>query len=116
MTCQVLGVSPSGYYAWAGRMPSARSLADAALTQRIKGIHEESRETYGVPRVHFELAVEGVRVGRKRVARLMKAAGLQGISRRKWIRNDGALSRGFSGAGSGGSGLYSCRAGSPLGG
>jgi putative transposase len=82
----MLGVSPSGYYAWAGRAPSARSLADAALTERIKKIHEESRETYGVPRVHFELAVEGVRVGRKRVARLMKAAGLQGVSRRKWTR------------------------------
>jgi putative transposase len=45
-------VSPSGYYAWTERAPSARSLADATLTQRIKRIHEESRETYGVPRVH----------------------------------------------------------------
>jgi len=86
MMCQVLGVSPSGYYAWVGRKPSARSLADAALTARIKKIHEESRATYGVPRVHFDLAVEGVRVGRKRVARLMKAEGLRGISRRRWTR------------------------------
>jgi putative transposase len=84
--CRMLEVSPSGYYAWAGRAPSARSLADAALTERIKRIHQESRETYGVPRVHFDLAEQGVRVGRKRVARLMKAAGLQGISRRKWTR------------------------------
>jgi putative transposase len=61
-------------------------VADAALTERIKRIHEESRETYGVPRVHFDLAEQGLRVGRKRVARLMKAAGLQGISRRKWTR------------------------------
>jgi len=50
--CRMLGVSPSGYYAWTGRRPSARSLADAVLTERIKRIHEESRETYGVPRVH----------------------------------------------------------------
>jgi putative transposase len=84
--CRMLGVSPSGYYAWAGRALSARSLADAALRQRIKRIHEESRETYGVPRVQAELSEQGVRVSRKRVARLMKAAGLQGISRRKWIR------------------------------
>jgi putative transposase len=86
MMCQVLGVSPSGYYGWAKRPPSARSLADAALTERIRQIHEDSRGTYGVPRVHFELGVEGVRVGRKRVARLMKAAGLQGVSRRKGFR------------------------------
>ena len=86
MTCQVLGVSPSGYYAWSKRPPSARSLADAELTERIRQIHEGSRGTYGVPRVHFELGVEGVRVGRKRVARLMKATGLQGVSRRKGSR------------------------------
>ncbi len=86
MMCRVLGVSPSGYYAWANRAPSARSLANAALTKRIGEIHEGSRGTYGVPRVHFELAEEGTRVGRKRVARLMKAAGLQGVSRRKGFR------------------------------
>lgn len=84
--CQVLGVSSSGYYAWASRAPSARSLADAALTERIRQIHEGSQGTYGVPRVHFELGVGGVRVSRKRVARLMKAAGLQGVSRRKGFR------------------------------
>ena len=84
--CRMLGVSPSGYYAWTCRGPSARSQADAALTGRIKRIHEESRETHGVPRIHFDLREQGVRVGRKRVARLMKAAGLQGISRRKWTR------------------------------
>ena len=84
--CRALGVSPSGYYGWAKRAPSARSLADAALTKRIRQIHEDSRGTYGVPRVHFELYEEGVRVGRKRVARLMKAVGLQGVSRRKGFR------------------------------
>ena len=84
--CRLLGVSPSGYYAWARRGLSARSLADVALTERIREIHENSRGTYGVPRVHFELAEEGVRVSRKRVARLMKTAGLQGVSRRKGFR------------------------------
>jgi putative transposase len=84
--CRVLGVSSSGYYAWRNRGPSSRSLADEALTERIRQIHEESRRTYGVPRVHFELVEKGGRIGRKRVARLMKAAGLQGVSRRKGIR------------------------------
>jgi putative transposase len=86
MMCQVLGVSPSGYYAWQGRRPSAHSRADAALIERIGQIHEASRRTYGVPRVHFELAAHGVRISRKRVARLMRMAGLQGVSRRKGIR------------------------------
>jgi putative transposase len=84
--CRGLGVSSSGYYAWRSRGPSSRSLADEALTERIRQIHEESRRTYGVPRVHFELVEKGGRIGRKRVARLMKAAGLQGVSRRKGIR------------------------------
>ena len=84
--CRVLGVSSSGYYAWRNRGPSSRVLADEALTERIRQIHEESRRTYGVPRVHFELVEKGGRIGRKRVARLMKAAGLQGVSRRKGIR------------------------------
>jgi putative transposase len=86
MMCRLLGVSPSGYYAWRNRGPSSRSLADEALTERIRQIHEESRRTYGVPRVHFELVEKGGRIGHKRVARLMKAAGLQGVSRRKGIR------------------------------
>jgi len=84
--CRVLGVSPSGFYAWADRPPSARSVADAVLTEQIRGVHEESRGTYGVPRIHFDLAEQGVHVSGKRVARLMKAAGLAGVSRRKWIR------------------------------
>ena len=74
--CQVLGVSSSGYYAWKSRPPSARARADALLTAQIQKIHARSRETYGVPRVHAELRVGDVRVGRKRVARLMRAAGL----------------------------------------
>ena len=81
-----LGVSRSGYYAWRERSPSARSIADAALTKRIKAIHSTSRETYGAPRIHAELEDDGVHVGRKRVERLMKAAGIAGVSRRKSAR------------------------------
>jgi len=83
--CHVLGVSPSGYYAWQHRPLSARAQRDAELTMTIHTIHLESRGTYGAPRVHAELAAQRIRVGRKRVARLMPAAGLQGVSRRKWV-------------------------------
>jgi len=80
-----LGVSRSGFYAWRRRPPSRRAVADAALTARIETIHGASRETYGAPRIHAELADDGVRVGRKRVERLMKATGLKGVSRRKFV-------------------------------
>jgi len=76
-------VSPSGFYASRGREPSKRAKADVELTAKIQAIHEESRETYGVPRVHQALATDDVHVGKKRVARLMKASGLEGVSRRK---------------------------------
>ena len=88
--CRVLGVSRSGYYAWggpggAGRPPSARARADGALTEHIHAIHAWSRGTYGSPRVHAELRdPQGpyrIRCGRKRVARLMRAAGLTGCQR-----------------------------------
>jgi putative transposase len=84
--CKLFGVSRAGYYAWRERAASARSKADAALTQRIKAIHEASRQTYGAPRIHAELVDDGIHVGRKRVERLMKAAGLAGVSRRKSAR------------------------------
>ena len=83
--CRVLEVSTSRYYAWCKRSPSARAQADAELTSRMNAIHERSHETYGAPRVHAELEAEGIQVGRKRVARLMRTAGLVGVSRRKWI-------------------------------
>ena len=83
---KTLGVSRSGFYAWRERAASARSKADAALTERIKAIHKASSETYGAPRIHAELIDDGIRVGRKRVERLMKAAGLAGVSRRKSAR------------------------------
>lgn len=82
--CRVLHVSSSGYYAWCKRQPSERTQADQELSQRIHEIHEKSKGTYGAPRIHAELAdVDELHVGRKRVARLMRAAGLQGVSRRK---------------------------------
>ena len=81
-----LGVSRSGYYAWRDRSPSARSVADTALVYKIKAIHAASRATYGAPRIHAELIDEGIQVGRKRVERLMKAAGIAGVSRRKGTR------------------------------
>lgn len=84
--CRVLGVSPSGYYAWRHRKPSARARKDAELSEKIRSSHQASRGTYGSPRIHADLAAEGLRVGRKRVARLMRAAGLQGVSRRKGPR------------------------------
>jgi len=81
---RVLGVARAGYYAWASRRPSARAVADAALFDQIRDIHARSRGTYGAPRVHAELRLgRDVQVGRKRVARLMRAAGLQGCHRRR---------------------------------
>jgi len=83
LSCRVLGVSRAGYYAWRGRPPAARARADAALTAAIHRIHTKSRGTYGSPRVHAELAQLDQRCGRKRVARLMRAAGLVGCQRRR---------------------------------
>lgn len=83
--CRTLGVSPSGFYAWARRKPSQRSQADAALIERIGAIHTASHGTYGAPRIHAELAAHGVHVGRKRVARLMRRALLAGVSRRRFV-------------------------------
>ena len=84
--CRLLGVSTSGYYTWRSRPPSARSHADHALSQQICVIHERSRGTYGMPRVWAELRYEGVYCSRKRVARLLRRAGLQGCHRRKGPR------------------------------
>ena len=81
--CRVLEVSASGYYAWRRRMMSVRAREDEQLQQRIRTIHLLSHQTYGAPRIHAELQEEGTRIGRKRVARLMKASDLQGVSRRK---------------------------------
>ena len=84
LLCRVLGVSRAGYYAWTRRPPSVRARQDAELTNQIRTIHQRSRATYGAPRVHAELRLDhNVRVGRKRVARLMRSAGLVGCHRRR---------------------------------
>lgn len=81
--CRMLGVSKSGYYAWRSRPPSQRRRQDALLTEKIREIHSRSRETYGCPRVHAELRSLGIVCGRRRVARLMRAARLRGCMRGK---------------------------------
>lgn len=83
LMCRVLRVSRSGYHAWKVRPPSRRERGNVALTGRIERIHRDSRGTYGYPRVHAQLRAEGVRVGNKRVARLMRKAGLEGCHRRR---------------------------------
>ena len=84
VACRMLRVSTSGYYEQRGRPPSARALADEALTLQIKEIHTISRGTYGAPRIFDELRLgRNVRCGRKRVARLMHAANLCGVYRRR---------------------------------
>jgi len=84
LLCRVLRISKSGYFAWRARKPSARALEDTRLTKLIEGIHEDSFGTYGAPRIHAELRLEhGVRVSQKRVARLMREAGIQGMHRRR---------------------------------
>jgi putative transposase len=82
--CRVFGVNRTGFHDWERRPPSDRALTDAWLTEKIKQIHAASRGVYGAPRIHAELRLEhGIRVGRKRVARLMKAAGISGVRPRK---------------------------------
>jgi putative transposase len=83
--CGLLGVSSSGFYAWSKRSGSQRARSDAALLAKIRAIHQRSRGTYGAPRIHYELFTQGVRVSRKRVARLMREAHLQGVSRRRRV-------------------------------
>jgi len=83
--CRLLGVSPSGYYAWSRRSSSQHAQSDAALLVRIRAIYERSRGTYGSPRIHAELRACGELVSRKRVAHLMREAGLRGVSRRRSI-------------------------------
>jgi putative transposase len=83
--CRALGVSRAGLYAWKQRRMSARAQADAALTAEIRRVHARSRQTYGAPRIHADLAARGIAVGRKRVARLMRTANLIGCGRRRRV-------------------------------
>jgi putative transposase len=84
LMCRVLGVSRSGFHAWQRRPPSARAVQDAALSEQITEIHKARRRVYGAPRIQGELADQGVRVGAKRVARLMRKAGISGLQEKKW--------------------------------
>ncbi len=81
--CRVLGVSHSGFYDWRQRAPSKHATDDAVLRERVRAIHADSDETYGMPRIRAELAEQGVHVGGKRIARLMRSSGLRGVSRRR---------------------------------
>ena len=84
--CEVLGVSRSGYYAWASRLESARAVEDRAVAAEIRTAHTASRGRYGSPRVHAALRAHGRRVGRKRVARLMRGMGLSARRKRRFRR------------------------------
>jgi putative transposase len=83
LSARMLGVSRSGFHGWRRRPPSDRALGDAWLLEKIKEIHAQSRGTYGSPRVHAELRRQGIRVGRKRVERLMRQVGLSGSHQRR---------------------------------
>lgn len=83
--CRLLQVSKSGLYRRRRRSLSARARGDIRLTAQIEAIHRHSHGTYGAPRVHAELQHHGTHVARKRVARLMRQAGLRGVSRRRFI-------------------------------
>jgi putative transposase len=83
LLCEVLGVSRSGFHAWLKRHPSKRWVSEVRLLELIQAIHEESDGTYGSPRIHAELRHRGVRVGRKRVERLMRRHGLSGLVKRR---------------------------------
>lgn len=85
--CALLGVSPSGYYDWSGRPESKRSTTNRALLHDIHAIHRRSRGTYGYPRVHAELKAQGHAVGRHRVARLMRSAGIRARMTTLWARS-----------------------------
>lgn len=82
--CRVLGVSSSGFYAWQKRPVSQRAKADARLAVHIAAAHKRSRSTYGSPRVYAELKARGMRVGRKRVERLMREKGIYARRKRRF--------------------------------
>jgi putative transposase len=85
--CRLLKISTSGYYAWRHRPMSSRARSDIALTAKIHAIHRRSREAYGAPTIHAELADDhDIHVGCKRVARLMRLAGLKGVQIKRFVR------------------------------
>jgi putative transposase len=82
--CAVLEVSESGYHAWKKRLPSKKAVMDAGLTAQIRRAHRDSLGIYGAPTIHRELRENGVRVGRKRVARIMRTCRLAGVTARRF--------------------------------
>jgi putative transposase len=84
--CRVLGVAPSGYYAWLQRSPSKKSTQDDVLLAHVRAAFHASRQRYGSPRIHAELRAAGHRVARKRIARLMRQDGLRARPRRRFVR------------------------------
>ena len=84
--CALLEVSQSAYYQWSKHVSSVRERSDGALSEQIVAIHNDSRETYGAPRVHRQLRRNGIVCGRHRVARLMAVRGLTGRAKRRWKR------------------------------
>jgi transposase InsO family protein len=82
LMCRRFGVTRAGFYAWRNRRPCARSASDAAMTERVLEVFQEARGLYGSPRVTRQLGLQGVPVGRRRVARLMRLAQLQGRTAR----------------------------------
>src|SRR5262250_541650 len=84
--CAVLEVSRAAYYEWRKQEPSARAQQDRELAEKVKAIFSRSRQTYGAPRVHRELARQGLRCSRKRVARLMRELDLEGRGPKPWQR------------------------------
>jgi putative transposase len=94
MMCALYGVTRGGFYAWQRRLPSARSIEDAQLLDRVRLVHERSRGNYGSPRVTGQLRLDGLEVGKRRVACLMQRAGLQGRSARLY-RNSKVAQRAF---------------------
>ena len=84
VSCELLGVSRSGYYDWERRAPCQRELTDAWILEKIKEIHQENRGVYGAPRIHAELRMaHGIKVGRKRVERLMAEARISGLVKKR---------------------------------
>lgn len=89
MMCRLLSVSPSGYYAWTCRSPSAQAAANSALLDDIVDLHEGSDGVWGAPIITNELNMKGIRCSVNRVARLMKTHGIQGIpQKRRWKKKD----------------------------
>lgn len=83
--CRVLSVSKSGYFAWRDGRERPRRSEDRALTVHIKAIHAQSRQTYGSPRIHHALKTQGIALSKKRVARLMKSAGIAVLPARRFV-------------------------------